>query len=179
ENSLKLKSPRFEKESLVRWELEELRHIPVTTNFSILVQEIHTFNRKKVSGSLEITSKDVVGSDDFSEPDKRGKFQLKLTCVSASPVSAAQNNTKGAIRMALITLKTFAFAELLVKEAQTMVERKKVLLDQLGKSADVLAALMPFVELASDVHPAAKAAVIAINALYEMQTAAGVPYRGC
>ncbi|KAI5119888.1 hypothetical protein M0805_008559 [Coniferiporia weirii] len=147
EHPSSLKSPQFEKDGPVRWDLEELQHIPVTTDFHIFVQEVHTFKIKKLSGSFKVMSKEIVGLDDFSDTDKKGKVQLKLTCISVSP--------------------TDAFTELLVKEAQVMLDRKKVLLESLGKSAEVLAAVMKFTGLASDVHPAARAAIIAVNALYE------------
>ncbi|KAI5116324.1 hypothetical protein M0805_003688 [Coniferiporia weirii] len=147
EHPFSLKSPRFEKDGPVRWDLEELQHIPMTSDFSIFVQEVHTFGIKKLSGSFKVMLKEIVGMDDFSDMDKKGKVELKLTCMSVSP--------------------TEAFTKLLVEEAQVMLKRKKVFLESLGKSAEVLAALMKFTDLASDVHPAAKAAVIAVNALYE------------
>ncbi|KAI5122232.1 hypothetical protein M0805_007099 [Coniferiporia weirii] len=166
EHPFSLKSPQFEKDGPVRWDLEELQHIPVTTDFSIFVQEVHTFKIKKLSGSFKVTSKEIVGLDNFSNTDKKGKVQLKLTCVSASPVST-MNNIRAIIKATLTVPKTEAFTKLLVEEAQVMLERKKVFLESLGKSAEVLAAVMKFTDLASDVHPAAKAAVIAVNALYE------------
>ncbi|KAI5117482.1 hypothetical protein M0805_003363 [Coniferiporia weirii] len=143
-----LTSPRFGKDGLVCWGLKDYQHIPVTTDFSIVVQEVHSLKRKKVSSTFEVKSQDTIGKDNFTVvATGKGRAQLKLSCISVSP--------------------TDAFTELLVKEAQALLGKKKVLLESLGKTADILAGFMKFADVASDVHPAAKAAVIAVNALYE------------
>ncbi|KAI5116567.1 hypothetical protein M0805_009347 [Coniferiporia weirii] len=143
-----LTSPRFGKDGLVCWDLKDYQHIPVTTDFSIVVQEVHSLQRKKVSSTFEVKSQDTIGKDIFTAVAAgKGRAQLMLSCISVSP--------------------TNAFTELLVKEAQMLLGKKKVLLESLGKTADILAGFMKFADVASDVHPAAKAAVIAVNALYE------------
>ncbi|KAI5118765.1 hypothetical protein M0805_004851 [Coniferiporia weirii] len=62
---------------------------------------------------------------------------------------------------------TDELAQRLIKEAQTAVGNKKVLLESLGKASKVLDTLMKFTGIASDVHPAAKAAVGVVGLLYE------------
>ncbi|KAI5115380.1 hypothetical protein M0805_003161 [Coniferiporia weirii] len=141
------KSPRFARDETVSWKLGTGLHLPVPADLSIQVQEVHTLNRKKIVAVFNIPSADVVGKDSFEKEDAGEGSLVKLICISVLP--------------------TEEFAELLVNEAEDAIGNKKVLLESLGKVGKVLSTLMKFADLVSDLHPAAKAAVILVNALYE------------
>ncbi|KAI5118035.1 hypothetical protein M0805_009217 [Coniferiporia weirii] len=142
------KSPQFGKNDPVHWELENYAHIDLSKDFSILVEarEVHKF-RRKIYTIFDIASSRIIGADTSEITDENEKAVMKIACISALP--------------------TEEFAELLLKEAEGQLKNKKVFLQSLGKASHVLAALMKFTDLASDVHPAVGAAAIVVNSLYE------------
>ncbi|KAI5117942.1 hypothetical protein M0805_002055 [Coniferiporia weirii] len=139
------KSGLFERDDPVHWDLGNYIHVDVSTNINIIVKEPRIpkcLKRKKAYAVFNILSSRVVESEIFSIPDEKGNVRVKLTY-------------------------TEEFADLLLKEAEGQLKNKRVFLKSLGKAGHVLAALMKFTDLASDVHPAVKAAVIVVNSLYE------------
>ncbi|KAI5117934.1 hypothetical protein M0805_009442 [Coniferiporia weirii] len=141
------KSPRFERDRAVRWDLENYIHFSATAKLTILIQEVHTFNRKTDFAVFNVASADMAGKDVLSITHKEGKALVKLTCVLVAPSDD--------------------FAELLIKEAQGQLGNKRIFLQSLGMAGRAVATVMKFADLASDVHPAAKAAIVIMNVLYE------------
>ncbi|KAI5117028.1 hypothetical protein M0805_001544 [Coniferiporia weirii] len=144
------KSGLFERDDPVHWDLGNYLHVDVSTDINIIVKEPQIpkcLGRKKVYAVFNISSSRVVESEIFSILDEKGNVRIKLTYVRELP--------------------TEEFAEMLLKEAEGQLGNKKVFLESLGKAGHVLAALMKFTDLASDVHPAVGAAVIVVNSLYE------------
>ncbi|KAI5118072.1 hypothetical protein M0805_003661 [Coniferiporia weirii] len=141
------KSRRFRKDELVNWELGSYMRLSLPADLSISVEEVHKIKRNKDAATFELTltSADVIGKDVFSADDTSGRARMKLTFVSP----------------------TDELAERLVQDAQTAVGNKKVLLESLGKAGKAISVLMKFTDLASDVHPAAKAAFLLVGVLYE------------
>ncbi|KAI5116961.1 hypothetical protein M0805_001365 [Coniferiporia weirii] len=139
-------SRRFEKDEVVRWDFDNYLHVPVSSELTILLQEVHTLKRNKDFAVFNVTFGDAVGKDVFSAKDTKGKALVKFT---------------------LTTAKTGSFAELLLKEAEGQLGNKRVILESLGKAGQVIAALAEVADLASDVHPAIGAAVGLVNILYE------------
>ncbi|KAI5118311.1 hypothetical protein M0805_006479 [Coniferiporia weirii] len=142
------KSVPFEEGSLVRWVPDSDLHITVPAVLVILVrqQPVQKYFKKDYA-IFKIGSSQLIGNDTFSAPDGKGRATVTITCASALPVGL--------------------FAEFLLEEAEGQVGNKKVLLRSLGHAGRILDGLMTFSDLASDVHPAIGAAVIAINALYK------------
>ncbi|THH05545.1 hypothetical protein EW145_g4721 [Phellinidium pouzarii] len=141
------KSPRFGEGEVVRWNLENCIHILTSTDFVVVVQEVHKFNRKKELAAFLFRTADIAGREAFLTEDSNGRAAVNLICVPISP--------------------TNEFAELLISEARIQLGNKKAFLDSLGKAGQAVAILVKFIDVASDVHPAAVAAVIAVNMLYE------------
>ncbi|KAI5115084.1 hypothetical protein M0805_002481, partial [Coniferiporia weirii] len=143
----KRKSPRFKKAEPVNWDLGNYLRLLLPTDLAISVEEVHKINRNKdiATFKMNLTSADVAGKDTLSADDTSGRSRVKLTLVSPN------ENT----------------AERLISEAQTAVGNKKVVLDSLGKAGKAIAVLMKFTDLASDVHPAAKAAFLVVGVLYK------------
>ncbi|KAI5116831.1 hypothetical protein M0805_008567 [Coniferiporia weirii] len=141
------KSPLFKKVELVNWGLGNYLRLLLPVDLSISVEEVHKIKRNKdiATFELNLTSADIIEKDTFSADDTSGRARVKLTFVSP----------------------TDELAERLVQEAQTAIGNKKVLLESLGKAGKVIAVLMKFTDLASDVHPAAKAAFLLVGVLYE------------
>ncbi|KAI5115923.1 hypothetical protein M0805_007050 [Coniferiporia weirii] len=143
-----IKSREFGKnEDVLCWEPEKYFHFPISTDFVILVRVVHRLRPKKVFAAFAISSADIAGKDAYSAADENGRAELGISCVTVS--------------------QTGDFAKILVEEAEGQVGNKKVFLESLGKASEILAFLMPFTELASDVHPAVGAAVKLVNVLYE------------
>ncbi|KAI5121598.1 hypothetical protein M0805_009469 [Coniferiporia weirii] len=158
------KSPRFERGESISWVMGSYLYVPLSTDISIRVQEIHTFGRKQDIAIFSIVSADVVGKDTFSAEDAKGRSLVKLTCVSALPASAAERTNQS---LELIILKIDALAKLVIKDAEAAVGNKKVLLESLGRASDVLSVLLNFTDFASSIHPAAGAAAKVVSLLYE------------
>ncbi|KAI5115149.1 hypothetical protein M0805_009449, partial [Coniferiporia weirii] len=141
------RSRRFGRDELVNWDLENYLRLSLPTDLVISIKEVHKIRRNKdiATFKLNLTSADVTRKDTLSADDTSGRARVKLTF--ASP--------------------TDELVERLVQEAQTAVGNKRVLLESLGKAGKVIAVLMKFTDLASDVHPAAKAAFLLVGVLYE------------
>ncbi|KAI5120941.1 hypothetical protein M0805_001646 [Coniferiporia weirii] len=139
------KSTRFGRDGPIKWDLGNYLRIPVPMELSIRIKEAHRLRRNKdiVTFKLDVTSVDVVKGDIASV--ESGRALARLTFV----------------------LPTDELAQCLVEKAQAAIGNKKVFLESLGKFGKVVAVLMKFTDLAADVHPAAKAAFIVVDVLYE------------
>ncbi|KAI5118070.1 hypothetical protein M0805_003659 [Coniferiporia weirii] len=141
------RSRRFGRDELVNWDLGNYLRLSLPTDLAISIKEVHKIKRNKdiATFKLNLTSADVTGKDTLSADDTSGRVRAKLTF--ASPTDELVGR--------------------LVQEAQVAVGNKKVLLDSLGKAGKAIAVLMKFTDLASDVHPAAKAAFLLVGVLYD------------
>ncbi|KAI5120284.1 hypothetical protein M0805_005341 [Coniferiporia weirii] len=138
------KSPRFGRDEMVQWDMVNYAHLSVSTDFTIVVQEVHKFNRKKDFAAFTVVSADIIEKESVI---LTGRVLVNLTCVPALP--------------------TDDFADLLFKEAAGQLGTKKVLFESLGRAGQVVATFMKFADIAAEMHPAAKATVAVVNILYE------------
>ncbi|KAI5122684.1 hypothetical protein M0805_009737 [Coniferiporia weirii] len=141
------KSTRFRRDGPVKWILTNYLRISVSTDLSIQIEEVRKMRRNKDTTAF--------------------KFNVASANVNEGSITSVEAADEGALANLVIVSATSALVQRVVKDAQTAVGKKKVLLESLGKAGKILDVLMKFADLAADVHPAAKAAFKVVDVLYE------------
>ncbi|EJD07930.1 WD40 repeat-like protein [Fomitiporia mediterranea MF3/22] len=142
------KSKEFESgDAILRW--EPGFYFTPKANLEVSVKESHTirWRTKKDFASVQFEPADIKRNVLVTKEDSDGLISVKLTFVP--PANASDVLLKGA------------------EEAADLLEKKPVALEKLGKARKFIEVAKNFSTFISQLHPAARAAVIAFDILYE------------
>ncbi|KAL5504957.1 hypothetical protein ACEPAH_7620 [Sanghuangporus vaninii] len=129
------------------WDTDE--HLSSISFLEVVVKESKTmkFLSKKDFASVRFEAKEIGKKEEVSKENTDGLISVKLTF--APPSSAGEIVRKGA------------------EDAEKRLEKKPVALQRLGRAREFIDVARNFGMMVADIHPAAKAAVIAFDMLWE------------